>query len=52
MEDTEEKALKLAKRKPSVLYKYVNDTLVLLKEDRKKSNIHKRDVKGWHVTIS
>lgn len=38
MEDMEEKALKLVKCKPPVLYKYVNDTLVLLREDRNKSN--------------
>lgn len=38
MEDMEEKAIKLAKCKPTVLYKYVNDTLVLLKEDKNKSN--------------
>lgn len=38
MEDMEEKAIKLAKCKRTVLYKYVNDTLVLLKEDKNKSN--------------
>lgn len=38
MEDMEEKVLKLAKCKSLVLYKYVNDRLVLLKEDRIKYN--------------
>lgn len=44
MEVMEEKALKLAKCKPPVLYKYVNDTLVLLKEDRNKSNKYTREM--------
>lgn len=37
MEDMQEKALKLVKGIQTVLYKYVNDTLVLLKKDRNKS---------------
>lgn len=44
MEVMEEKALKLAKCKPPVLYKYVNDTLVLLKEDGNKSNKYTREM--------
>lgn len=44
MEDMEEKVLKLAKCKPLVLYKYVNDRLVLLNEDRIKYNKFTRDM--------
>lgn len=44
MEDIKEKALKWSKRKQPVLYKYVNDTLVLLKEDRNKPNKFTRDM--------
>lgn len=40
----EEKALKLAKCKPPVFYKYVNGTLVLLKQDRHKSEKFTREM--------
>lgn len=44
MEDLEEKALKLAKSKPIVLYKYVNGTLILLKGDGNKLNKFTREM--------